>query len=56
VHVQLRELPLTAEDPQGEVKVELSVIDTGKVRCSVTILRATNCLLLGNKPRLLKGM
>ena len=32
MHVQLRELPLTAEDPQGEVKVELSVIDTGKVR------------------------
>ncbi|KAF8624530.1 hypothetical protein AX15_005840 [Amanita polypyramis BW_CC] len=30
VHVQLRELPLAQEDPQHKVKVELSVIDTGK--------------------------
>lgn len=30
VHVQLRELPLTKEDPPNKVKVELSVVDTGK--------------------------
>ncbi|KAF8348878.1 hypothetical protein F5887DRAFT_948130 [Amanita rubescens] len=30
VHVQLRELPLTKEDPRNKVKVELSVVDTGK--------------------------
>ncbi|KAF8623646.1 hypothetical protein AX17_007345 [Amanita inopinata Kibby_2008] len=30
VHVQLRQLPLTPEDPPDKVKVELSVIDTGK--------------------------
>ena len=30
--MQLRELPLTKEDPKNKVKVELSVVDTGKVR------------------------
>ncbi|KAK2460915.1 hypothetical protein APHAL10511_007385 [Amanita phalloides] len=30
VHVQLRELPLTKEDPRDKVRVELSVVDTGK--------------------------
>ncbi|KAM6504265.1 atypical/HisK protein kinase [Amanita muscaria] len=30
VHVQLRQLPLAPDDPQDKVKVELSVMDSGK--------------------------
>ncbi len=32
VHVMLRQLPNASDTPPGKVKIELSVIDTGKVR------------------------
>ena len=32
VHVMLRQLPPTSDTPPGKVRIELSVIDTGKVR------------------------
>ena len=33
VHVMLRQLPNTGDTPPGKVKIELSVLDTGKVEC-----------------------
>lgn len=32
VHVVLRELPRAGDDPPNKVKIELAVLDTGKVR------------------------
>lgn len=32
VHVMLKQLPPTSDTPRGKVRIELSVIDTGKVR------------------------
>ena len=37
VHVMLRQLPPTSDTPAGKVRVELSVLDTGKVRNPVAI-------------------
>ena len=55
--MQLRELPLAKEDPRGKVKVELSVVDTGKVRvvrvCFLTLLPIN--AILGNKPEFLES-
>lgn len=38
IHVMLRERPLCEGDPQNKIKIELAVIDTGKVRRRATCL------------------
>lgn len=35
IHVILRQLPRTEDDPPGQVKIELAVFDTGKVKICV---------------------
>lgn len=41
VHVMLRQLPSTSDTPRNKVRIELSVIDTGKVRSTCEWLTRT---------------
>ena len=50
VHVMLRQLPSTSDTPPGKVRIELSVIDTGKVRTACGIPRRNSVVLTPDVP------
>lgn len=57
MHVRLQQLPSNDETPKDKVKIELSVIDTGKV--SLCLHTKHVCSLtqwIGHKPELLEGI
>lgn len=59
MHVILRQLPHSDEDPPNKVKVELAVLDTGKVWTLFWVLGAVADSLAapfsGDKPRISQG-
>ena len=61
VHITLRELPHTSTPKKNSTKVELAVIDTGKV-CLLLFLISTLWIIecvyiyIGNKQEFLKGL
>jgi hypothetical protein len=53
----LRELPPCEGDPPGKVKIELAVLDTGKVSVSSLVMNLFlfSHLFTGHQPELLEG-